>query len=71
MISGDTSSIPNADMFPRLLDSDSTCSQVFPGAPEGQYVSPVNSGRCMDATQLVALATDSMRFSVRAYKVPS
>jgi hypothetical protein len=43
MISRRTSSIPKEDVFPRLLYSDSTCSKVLPGAPEGHYISPVNS----------------------------
>jgi len=43
MISRRTSSIPKEDVFPRLLYSDSTCSQVLPGAPEGHNISPVNS----------------------------
>jgi len=42
MISRRTSSIPKEDVFPRLLYSDSTCSQVLPGAPEGHHISPVN-----------------------------
>jgi len=43
MISRRTSSIPKEDVFPRLLYSDSMCSQVLPGAPDGHYISPVNS----------------------------
>jgi len=43
MISRRTSSIPKQDVFPRLLYSDSTSSQVLPGAPEGHYITPVNS----------------------------
>jgi hypothetical protein len=43
MISRHTSSIPKEDVFPRLHYSDSMCSQVLPAAPEGHYISPVNS----------------------------
>jgi len=43
MISRRTSSIPKEDVFPRLLYSDSMCSQVLPSAPGGHYISPVNS----------------------------
>jgi len=43
MISRRTINIPKEDVFPRLLYSDSTCSQVLPGAPGGHYISPVNS----------------------------
>ena len=51
MISRPTCSIPK-DVFPRLLYSDSTCSQVLPSAPEGHFISPVNSGRGMYATRV-------------------
>jgi len=43
MISRRTSSKAKEDVFPRLLYSDSTCSQVLPGAPEGHSISAVNS----------------------------
>jgi len=51
MISRRTSSIPK-DVFPRLVYSDSTCSQVLPAAPEGRYISQVNTGRRMDAMRV-------------------
>jgi len=43
MISTGTSIIPKEDVYPRLLYSDSTFSQVLPRAPKGHYISPVNS----------------------------
>ena len=52
MIPRRTGSIPKEDVFPRLLYSDSTCSQVLPGSPEGHYISSVNSGRGMYATRV-------------------
>jgi hypothetical protein len=42
MISRHTSSIPKEDVFSKLLFSDSTCSQVLAGAPEGHYISLVD-----------------------------
>jgi len=42
MISRGTRSIPKEDDFPGLLYSDSTCSHVLPGAPDGHHISTVN-----------------------------
>jgi hypothetical protein len=43
MISRRTSCIAKEEVFPTLLNSDSTCSQVFPDEPECHYIGPVNS----------------------------
>jgi len=64
MISRRTSSIPKEDVFPRLLYSDSACSKVLPGAPEGHDISPVNS----DPSPKRVILRQRVRGSVRAVR---
>jgi len=62
MISRRTSSIPKEYIFPRLLYSDSTCSQVLPGAPEGHYISSVNSDPWPGRREECNSPSEGMRF---------
>ena len=62
MISRCTSSIPKEDVFPRLLYSDSTCSQVLPGGPEGHNISRVNSDTAPGLLEACNAPSEGTRF---------